>query len=89
MNSNVDNHDDDCAPTYLTQAACNEASNMFLDAVTGKHGWAIGEQVKNICRDGQPLDEQNINALNRISNYAGNNGLDTVAAEMDAYIENR
>ena len=83
--ANIDEDDYEGA-TYLTQAACNESSEMFLDAVTGRLGGAIGEQARSICNDGEPLNEQNGNALKYIADYANKHGLSTIASEITSYL---
>ena len=83
-------HDDDEGDgyplVYLSQEACREASGMFLDAVTGKLGGAMGEQAKSICRDGKPMEEQNPAALQYIEDYAAGAGLETLAREISDFL---
>ena len=83
--ANID-EDDYVEATYLTQAACNETSEMFLDAVTGRLGGSMGEQARAICSKGEPLEEQNGNALKYIEDYANKCGLSTVASEIATYL---
>lgn len=82
-----DTSDDEGGPeSYLSQEACSEASNMFLDAISGKLGGMVGEQARSICRDGEPFEEQNANALRYIAEYAAQNGLEIFSGEIERYL---
>ena len=63
-----------------------EYISTLTDAITGRHGSAIGEQAESILRDGEALFEQNSNALRYIAEYLTDKGHQDIADVIIDYM---
>lgn len=57
----------------------------FLNLIHSKFGWAIHAQAKAVL-DGEPLEEQNPNALEYISDFAEMQGREDIATLIDSFL---
>lgn len=57
----------------------------FINIITGKYGWAVGEQAKSIF-EGEDLEEQNPNALAYIAHQANSSKEYEIEKEIRTYL---
>lgn len=59
----------------------------FINLVTSKFGWAVGQQATAILDDHDTIQDQNPTALQYISDLADMHGRDDIAIIIDQYLD--
>ncbi len=72
----------------LTQSTRSLLSDDFIAGIESQYGYTVAEQAENL-KDGEPLDEQSLNALKLIAEYARNVGNMDVWTDIADFFELR